>query len=116
MTHLSNLLGTAVVLGTAAWVLSDCSGYASAAALLQHVPPADFRATGPIPPVIVKLIPEADLPKTCNLTPERLVGCSVLYKGVKCLIYVGKEEKKELMYAVIDHEVAHCAGWVHADD
>jgi hypothetical protein len=112
MNHLSNLLGTAVVLGTAAWVLSD----AHAASLLQHVPPADFRPTGPIPPVIVKLIPEADLPSTCNLTPERLVGCSVLYKGVKCLIYVGKEEKKELMYAVIDHEVAHCAGWVHVDD
>ncbi len=83
--------------------------------LLAIMPPPDWKPLGPIPPIKVQYLPRAMLPEACNLTPERLVGCSLLYRGEKCVIIIGIEESPELQQEVLKHETAHCQGWHHED-
>ncbi len=84
--------------------------------LLDIMPPADWQPMGPVPPIKIQYLPKAMLPEACHLTPERLVGCSLLYHGVKCVIIVGIDESPEMQKEVIQHERAHCSGWTHPDD
>ncbi len=121
---ITNFLGAVVVVSTSLWVLNDCSSAQQQQTvqpalthvrMLEHTPPPDFQPVGPILPVTIQYMPQAMLPGACHLTPERLVGCSLLYRGSRCVIIVGSDEPKDLQEAVIAHERAHCKGWHHAD-
>ncbi len=66
----------------------------------------------PTVPVTVAYIPRADLSGVCRLTPDRLVGCSLLYHD-RCEIYVADDLRGRLRREVVAHEEAHCGGWQH---
>lgn len=81
---------------------------------LEHPPPEVWMGAVTVP-VTVDYVRREDLPGLCDLSPERLVGCSKLWPGEHCEIYVSRGLSPGLRRDVLKHERAHCAGWVHAD-
>lgn len=108
--NLSHLLATSVVLGTAAWILADCT--ATRAATLQYGPPA---ASLESLPTTLAYYPLAELPERCGLSPERLVGCAIVVLHHRCQILVAHDLSPELELEVLEHEIAHCSGWRHPE-
>lgn len=80
---------------------------------LEHPPPEAWVGRGAVL-VTVDYVRREDLPGICGLTPDRLVGCSILYRGA-CQIYVARGLAPALRRDVLAHEEAHCNGWVHED-
>lgn len=79
---------------------------------LEHSPPDVWAVTVP---VTVDYVRREDLPGLCELSPERLVGCSKLWPGERCEIYIARGLTPGLRRDVLAHERAHCAGWYHED-
>ena len=77
---------------------------------LEHPAPRGYR---PDVPVTVAYAPARSLPKICTLPPDRLVGCSLLWPGERCEIYVAEGLDPRLTREVLRHETAHCGGWTH---
>lgn len=83
-----------------------------ASAGLEYEAPTGYA---PEVPVTVAYVPVDDLPGACGLTPERLVGCSRLWPGVKCEILIADGLDARLTSEVLAHEQAHCGSWTHED-
>ena len=81
---------------------------------LEHPPPDAWAGRATVP-VRVDYVRREDLPGLCQLSPDRLVGCSILWPGERCVIYVARGLTPALRRDVLAHERAHCAGWVHED-
>lgn len=64
-------------------------------------------------PVTVTYVPARMLPETCDVPPDRLVGCSKLWPGERCEIMVAEGLGVDLTKRVLAHERAHCGGWRH---
>lgn len=97
------------VLLAAAVVLGGCA--TASGSHLDYAAPA--RGYEPWVPVAVSYVPPDQLGDTCGLDPTRLVGCSKLWPGERCEIYVAEGLGAQLTREVLAHERAHCGGWRH---
>lgn len=79
---------------------------------LEHAAPIGYE---PRVPVSVTRVARERLPAACDLEPGRLVGCSKLWPGERCEIYVARGLTPRLERDVLAHERAHCGGWVHGE-
>lgn len=93
-------------------IILALAGCTTTGARLEHPAP---RGHAPTVPVTVSEISRASLPNTCQLEPGHLVGCSLLWPGQRCEIYLADDLRGALRREVLAHERAHCGGWAHGD-
>ncbi len=88
------------------------SGCGATGGRLEYAAPAGYK---PTVPVTVAYVPARTLAGVCELTPERLVGCSKLWPGDRCDIIIAEGLGAQLTKEVLEHEMAHCGSWTHED-